>query len=101
VDIRGGHLLMGMPQTRPVSKVSLEWPGCGAPHVKYTTIKRPSPAAILLGVSTGMYYVAGAKASNLMLEASMQPFVDPMCMRLCSARPTTLVKCVLFKHVQN
>ena len=101
VDIRGGHLLMGMPQTRPVSKVSLEWPGCGPPHVKFTTIKRPSPAAILLGVSTGMYYVAGAKASNLMLEASMQPFVDRMCMRLCSARPTTFVKCVMFKHVQN
>jgi hypothetical protein len=76
VDIRGGHLLMGMPQTRPVSKESLEWIGCGAPWVKFTTIKRPSPSTIMLGVSTGMYYVAGAKSSNLMLEASLQPFVD-------------------------
>ena len=89
VDIRGGHLFMGLPLTRPVSKVSLEWPGCGPPHVNFTRIKRPSPNNILNGVATGMYYVAGAKASNLMLEASMQPFVDRVDMRLCSGRPKT------------
>jgi len=31
----------------------------------------------MAGVSSGMYYVAGAKSSNLMLEASMAPFLDP------------------------
>lgn len=76
VDIRGGHVFMGMPKPRPVSKEALQWDGCAAPFVKYTLIRRPSPATILNGVSTGMYYVAGAKKSNLLLQASMYPFQD-------------------------
>ena len=84
VDIRGGHVLMGVPLARPVSKSSLELPGCAPPHVKFTIIRRPSPATILNGVSTGMYYVAGAKKSNLMLEASMYPFLDRVVKSLVS-----------------
>jgi len=76
VDIRGGQLMMGTPQARPVSKASLDWPGCKAPCVRFTTIRRPSPSTILTGVSYGMYYVAGAKSTNLMLEASMVPFLE-------------------------
>ena len=91
VDIRGGHLMMGMPQTRPVSKSSLEWPGCKPPFVRFTTIRRPSPSTILVGVSTGMYYVAGAKASNLMLEASMAPFLDVAVSKCCQSEKTPLV----------
>lgn len=86
VDIRGGHVLMGMPLARPVSKASLDWPGCAPPNIRFTIVRRPSPATILNGVSTGMYYVAGAKKSNLHLEASMHPFVDRVGMSLCSAR---------------
>jgi hypothetical protein len=73
VDIRGGHLLMGVPLARPVCLASLTFPGCDAPKVRFTTIRRPSPSTILNGVSTGMYYVAGAKESSIMLEASMMP----------------------------
>jgi len=77
VDIRGGHLMMGNPKTRPVCKDSLEWTGCAPPWVRFTTIRRPSPSTIIQGVSSGMYYVAGAKSSNLMLESSMAPFLEP------------------------
>ena len=77
---------MGMPLARPVSKASLDWPGCAPPNIRFTIVRRPSPATILNGVSTGMYYVAGAKKSNLHLEASMHPFVDRVGMSLCSAR---------------
>ena len=76
VDIRGGHILMGVPVARPVSKSSLTFPGCDAPIVRFTIIRRPSPSTILNGVSTGMYYVAGAKESSLMLEASAIPIED-------------------------
>ena len=76
VDIRGGHLLMGAPSARPVSKSGLAFPGCEAPNVRFTIIRRPSTTTILNGVSTGMYYVAGAKESSLMLEASMIPILE-------------------------
>jgi hypothetical protein len=76
VDIRGGHILMGVPLARPVSKSGLTFPGCEAPIVKFTIIRRPSATTILNGVSTGMYYVAGAKESSLMLEASMIPILE-------------------------
>ena len=77
VDIRGGHILMGVPLARPVSKSGLTFPGCEAPYVKFTIIRRPSAATILNGVSTGMYYVAGAKESSIMMEASMIPIQEP------------------------
>ena len=67
---------MGVPVARPVSKSSLTFPGCDAPIVRFTIIRRPSPSTILNGVSTGMYYVAGAKESSLMLEASAIPIED-------------------------
>jgi hypothetical protein len=76
VDIRGGHILMGVPLVRPVSKSGLAFPGCDVPFVKFTIIRRPSTATILNGVSTGMYYVAGAKNSSLMVEASMLPIQE-------------------------
>ena len=77
VDIRGGHLLMGAPLARPVSLTGLTFAGCDAPKVRPTTIRRPSPSTILNGVSTGMYYVAGAKESSIMMEASMMPIEEP------------------------
>ena len=77
VDIRGGHLLMGAPLARPVSLTGLTFAGCDAPKVRFTTIRRPSPSTILNGVSTGMYYVAGAKESSIMMEASMIPIQEP------------------------
>ena len=77
VDIRGGHLLMGAPLARPVSLTGLTFAGCDAPKVRPTTIRRPSPSTILNGVSTGMYYVAGAKESSIMMEASMIPIQEP------------------------
>ena len=76
VDIRGGSILMGVPLVRPVSKSGLTFPGCDVPFVKFTIIRRPSTATILNGVSTGMYYVAGAKESSLMVEASMLPIQE-------------------------
>ena len=76
VDIRGGHLMMGAPLARPVSLSGLTFPGCDAPNVRFTTIRRPSPSTILNGVSTGMYYVAGAKESSIMMEASMTPIQE-------------------------
>ena len=76
VDIRGGQLLMGVPQARPVSKSGLLLKGCDAPTVRFTVIRRPSPTTILNGVCHGMYYVAGAKESSLMMEASMHPIKD-------------------------
>jgi len=76
VDIRGGHILMGLPLASPVSKSGLTFPGCEAPNVRFTIIRRPSSSAILNGVSTGMYYVAGAKESSLMMEASMIPIQE-------------------------
>lgn len=75
-NVRGGHLFMGTPKATPVKKESLQWEGCAAPMVRFTVIRRPSPATILNGVASGMYYVAGAKKSNLFLEASMYPFED-------------------------
>ncbi len=67
---------MGVPLARPVSKSVLTSPGCDVPFVKFTIIRRPSAATVLNGVSTGMYYVAGAKESSLMLEASMLPIQE-------------------------
>ena len=64
---------MGVPLARPVSKSGLTFPGCDVPFVKFTIIRRPSTATILNGMSTGMYYVAGAKESSLMVQASMLP----------------------------
>jgi hypothetical protein len=99
VDIRGGHILMGMPLVRPVSKASLEWAGCGTPIVRFTIIKRPSPSTILNGVSTGMYYVAGAKKTNIMLEASMMPFQAGVGCNLCAALHVYLCRTCLMTHV--
>jgi hypothetical protein len=76
VSVVGGHLFMGYPKPKLIDKDTLLWEGCAAPFVKFTVIRRPSPATILNGVASGMYYVAGAKKSNLFLEASAYPFKD-------------------------
>ena len=102
VDIRGGHLLMGAPSARPVSKSGLTFPGCEAPHVRFTTFRRSSTATILNGVSTGMYYVAGAKESSIMVQASMTPIQEQRkCVRFSTLCETDLCMLLVRTRVES
>ena len=93
---------MGAPSARPVSKSGLAFPGCEAPNVRFTIIRRPSTSTILNGVSTGMYYVAGAKESSIMMQASMIPIEEQMkCVRFSTLCETDLCMLLVRTRVES
>ena len=70
--------------------------------MRFTTIRRPSPSTILNGVSTGMYYVAGAKESSIMMQASMIPIQEQMkCVRFSTLCETDLCMLLVRTRVES
>jgi hypothetical protein len=76
VDISRGFGMMRPPKGGNVDRTLLLWDGADVPMVKYTTFKKVSPSLLYNSITTGMYYVAGAKSSSLFVESSDVPFKE-------------------------